>query len=155
MLDRRRQRKHRVLAQINVVPYIDVMLVLLVIFMITAPLLTQGVHVNLPKAKAQAISVRNRIPVIVSVDKQGQYFVNVSPTPKVPVTAEQLVNLVAAEEVLAKQQNYQRPVYVRGDAQANYGNVVQAMALLQTAGVKTVGLLTKSPDQQVIKNNDY
>lgn len=142
-----RRSRRRVLSEINVVPYIDVMLVLLVIFMITTPLLTQGVHVNLPKAKAQAITVKQHIPIVVTVDKMGRYYVNVSPTPSVPVTAEHLVNLVAAEEILAKQSNEQRPVYVKGDQAAVYGDVVRAMALLQKAGVAHVGLLTQSTKQ--------
>ena len=140
--------RQRVLSQINVVPYIDVMLVLLVIFMITAPLLTQGVHVNLPQAKSKVIPMKQHIPIIVTVDREGRYYVNVSPTPTIPVTAQQLVNLIAAEEVVAKQENRKSPVYVKGDAQASYGHVVQAMALLQQAGVGQIGLLTRSVDQQ-------
>lgn len=147
MRNSRRSARRRVLSEINVVPYIDVMLVLLVIFMITTPLLTQGVHVNLPKAQAQSIAVKKHIPIVVTVDKMGRYYVNVSPTPSVPVTANQLVNLIAAEEILAKQDNEARPVYVKGDQAAVYGDVVQAMALLQRAGVAHVGLLTQSTKQ--------
>ncbi len=143
----RRGMHRRMLSEINVVPYIDVMLVLLVIFMITTPLLTQGVHVNLPKAQAQAITIKKQIPIVVTVDKMGHYYVNISPTPSVPVTASQLVNLVAAEEILAKQEQRTRPVYVKGDTLSVYGDVVQAMALLQKAGVQHVGLLTKSVQQ--------
>ncbi|OGT30332.1 MAG: protein TolR [Gammaproteobacteria bacterium RIFCSPHIGHO2_12_FULL_35_23] len=151
---RRRSQRRHLLSEINIVPYIDVMLVLLIIFMITAPLLSQGVHVNLPKANANTISVKNTIPIIITVDKAGNYYVNVSPTPNIPVTAQQLINLVAAEEVVAEQENNKRPVYVKGDTDASYGEVVQAMALLQTAGVKTVGLLTKNPDEQESSMND-
>ena len=143
----RRRRGRRALSEINVVPYIDVMLVLLVIFMITAPLLTQGVNVKLPQAKAKAIATRKQVSMIVTVDKEGRYYVNVSPTPSVPLTSEQLVTLVAAEEQVAKESNKTRPVYVKGDTQATYGEVVKVMSFLQKAGVSGVGLLTQNPKQ--------
>lgn len=140
----RRRNRQRILSEINVVPYIDVMLVLLIIFMITAPLLMQGVNVKLPTSKTKAVPLQHRIPIIVSVNKQGQFFVNVSPTPTVPVSAQQLFNLTAAEFILAKQAQHPRPVFVKGDKDVNYGRVVLAMALLQKAGAKSVGLLTQS-----------
>jgi len=146
---RKQRARRRILAEINVVPYIDVMLVLLIIFMITAPMLTQGVKVNLPNANAQSM-VDNQIPVIVTVDRLGQYYVNLSPTPEVPVDAQQMVNLVAAELIVAKQKNQVLPVYVKGDKDADYGTVVGAMVLLQQAGAETVGLLTRTPDEQNI-----
>jgi len=145
---RLRKKGRRAMSQINVVPYIDVMLVLLIIFMITAPLLTQGVQVSLPNAKANPIPLKRQEPIVVSVDKAGRYYVNVSPTPDVPVDAQQLLNLVAAEEVLAKQENRNRPVFVKGDQDANYGKVVAAMVLLQRAGAKSIGLLTKIPPRE-------
>jgi biopolymer transport protein TolR len=149
---RSKQSRRRLLAEINVVPYIDVMLVLLVIFMITTPLLSQGVHVNLPKARAKAITMKKQLPIVVTVDKQGRYYVNVSPTPAVPVTSQQLVNLIAAEEAVNKQAGHHVPVYVKGDTAVNYGSVVDAMVLLQKAGVSQVGLLTKSPQTIKVKH---
>ena len=136
--------RRRVLSEINVVPYIDVMLVLLVIFMITAPLLTQGVHVNLPQVKSKAIPVKKQIPVIVSIDKRGQLYANVSSTPAAPLTPQQLFNLVAAQLLIAKREHHPRPVFVKGDKQVDYGRNMQTIALLQKAGAPSVGLLTKN-----------
>lgn len=141
-----RKRDHRLLAEINVVPYIDVMLVLLVIFMITAPLLTQGVNVNMPQAKAKILDNQDQAPIIVTVDKQGNMFLNISATPNIPMTPQQLAVRVAAELQLAQQQGTQRSVLVKGDQDANYGNVVTAMAILQQAGASNIGLMTQQPD---------
>lgn len=133
----------RPMSDINVVPFIDVMLVLLVIFMITTPLLTQGVKVELPKTSASAMSEQQKEPLIVTVDSQGNYYLNLSDKPNQPVTARILSHLVSTQ--LAGQQGaeQQRPVLVRGDKNANYGKVVEAMVLLQQAGAKSVGLITE------------
>ncbi len=139
---RRRNRK-RVIADINVVPYIDVMLVMLVIFMITAPLLNQGVDVELPTADAEPLDSDKPDPVILSVDASGRYFLNVGGEPEQPIDAETLVTRVAA--VLRN-----RPaavVMVRGDARVDYGVVVAAMSLLQQAGAARVGLVTEPPEE--------
>lgn len=137
-----RQRR-KPMSEINVVPYIDVMLVLLVIFMITAPLLTQGVKVELPQASAEPIPPEEREPLVVSVDAQGQYFINVGGDPDSPVDGETIAARVAA--VLRRQPT--TPVYVRGDSRVDYGSVVKAMALLQGAGAPSVGLITESPEE--------
>jgi biopolymer transport protein TolR len=137
-----RLKTKKPLAEINVVPYIDVMLVLLVIFMITAPLLTQGINVNLPKAQAKAIVAKNNLPVIVSVDRAGHYYLNTEPQPTKPISAVELMTQIAARVQIAKQQHKQLPVYVKGDRNVDYGKVVQAMVLLQHAGAQDVGLLT-------------
>lgn len=132
------------IAEINVVPFIDVMLVLLVIFMITTPLLTQGVKVSLPKTEAKALPQNQKEPVIVTVDAAGRYYLNLSSKPEQPVTARVLTNLVT--NVLrgnGQEQEQQRPVLVRGDRNANYGKIVEAMVLLQQAGAKGVGLITQ------------
>lgn len=139
-----RQRR-RPIAEINVVPYIDVMLVLLVIFMITTPLLTQGVKIDLPQAQAQSIDPEEQEPLIISVDQQGQYYLNVADDPKQPMPAEALATRVAAEIQIAQQAGKKRTVLVKGDNHANYGQVVQAMVLLQRAGAGSVGLMT-TPD---------
>lgn len=149
-----RRPGRRIMSSINVVPYIDVMLVLLVIFMITAPLMTQGVHVSLPNAQAKAISIKKQIPVVVSVDQQGRYYVNLSPTPAVPVNSQQLVNLIAAEMMLAKERHQRQAVFIKGDKNVDYGQVVQAMVLMQKAGASHIGLLTKTPINQPEVQND-
>jgi biopolymer transport protein TolR len=132
------------LSEINVVPYIDVMLVLLVIFMITAPLLTQGVNVDLPHAKAKTLSAKQKVPIVVSVDAQGRYFLNIGKQPLKPIHAEALMSTVNQQLQIAKKAHYKRPVYVKGDRSVDYGKVIHAMVLLQRAGADNVGLITRS-----------
>lgn len=138
--------KKRPMAEINVVPYIDVMLVLLVIFMVTAPLLNQGVKVDLPKASAQTIPPKEQEPVIVSVDATGQYYLNIADKPNEIIDVTTLVNRVAMTLQAAQQQGQIRQVFVKGDKKVNYGSVVQAMVLLQQAGAQSVGLITEQPE---------
>jgi biopolymer transport protein TolR len=137
--------RRRPIAEINVVPYIDVMLVLLVIFMITTPLLSQGVKVDLPKAQAQALSAKKSEPIIVSVDAQGNYYLNIASNPAQPIPAITLKKRVAAELAASAQSDQQRPVLVKGDKNVDYGKVVQAMVMLQQAGAESVGLMTETP----------
>jgi len=139
---RQRTRK-RPMAEINVVPYIDVMLVMLVIFMITAPLLTQGVKVDLPEASAEPIEDPDNEPLVVSVDAGGNLYLNVGESPDDAITEEDLVQTVAA--VLRRQPK--KSVLVRGDHTVDYGVVVSAMVLLQQAGAPNVGLVTEPPEQ--------
>lgn len=141
----RRNRKGPI-AEINVVPYIDVMLVLLVIFMITAPLLSQGVQVNLPQASAKPLTAKEKEPIIVSVDASGNYYLNISANPSQPIDAVALTNQVTAELQTSNQSSSQRPVLIKGDQSVDYGKVMQAMVLLQRAGAETVGLITKPPE---------
>lgn len=143
------KRTRRSLSDINVVPYIDVMLVLLVIFMITAPLLTQGVEVKLPEAQTKAIAADDDIPLIVTVDRQGFYYLNMSETPTVPMTPDQLSVRVAAELQLSLQRQHPKHVYVKGDAGVDYGKVMMVMALLQQAGADNIGLMTQPIHQHV------
>lgn len=133
----------RPMADMNVVPFIDVMLVLLVIFMITTPLLTQGVKVDLPKTQAKALTEQEKEPLIVTVDAGGLFYLNLADNPSQPITPRTLSFL--ANTHLKSQQNTaeQRPVLVRGDKGANYGKVMEAMVLLQQAGAKSVGLITQ------------
>lgn len=130
------------MSEINVVPYIDVMLVMLVIFMITAPLLNQGVEVDLPQATAEPLSPEQQDPLVVSVDREGRMFVNVGGDPDVPVDAETLI--LRASAVIRQRPNV--AVMVRGDRHVDYGSVVTAMTLLQQAGAPSIGLVTE-PDQ--------
>ncbi len=139
---RHRNRK-RPMSEINVVPYIDVMLVLLIIFMITAPLLSQGVKINLPQVPSEALPANDNDPVIISVDAAGNFFINYGENQDQPVSPDVLVNRVGA---LIKYRP-KLPILVKGDAGVNYGRVVQAMALLQGAGVKGIGLITEPPEQ--------
>lgn len=147
-MPRQRNRKGP-MADINVVPYIDVMLVLLVIFMITAPLLTQGINVELPRASAKALPPQNDLPLIISVDTAGHYYLNVNAEPKLPISARQLMTQVAARLQLAHEQHKKLAVYVKGDRFVNYGKVVSAMALLQKAGAHSVGLITQDKQSPV------
>lgn len=147
----RSRRTRRSVAEINVVPYIDVMLVLLVIFMITAPLLTQGVKINMPQADAKPIKSVSQTPIIVSVDKSGNFYLNIMSKPDVPLDAEKMATRVAAELAIAKEKGTTKNVLVKGDRDVNYGAVINAMAILQRAGVDEIGLLTKQPKQKTMK----
>lgn len=129
------------MSQINVVPYIDVTLVLLVIFIITAPLLTQGVKVELPQASSEPLSRQDSEPLVVTVDARGNLYLNVGEASGRPVDAETLVNRVAA----VLRYRPATPVLVRGDRNVAYGSIVTAMALLQRAGAPSVGLMTEPP----------
>lgn len=139
---KKRMRNKGPMSEINVVPYIDVMLVLLVIFMITAPMLSQGVTVDLPKAASENLQTTDKEPIIVSVNVEGQYFLNIHDNPEVPIEPQALVLRVAAELQLAKESNQKMHVLVKGDQGVAYGKVVVAMGLLKKAGAEQVGLLT-------------
>ena len=136
-------KKRKLMAEINVVPYIDVMLVLLIIFMVTAPLLTQGIKVDLPKAGAEPIDdVPNHPPLVVSVDAEGNLFINVGDDEDEPATGRDIVARVAA--VLRNRPD--TPVLVKADRAVAYGNVVGAMVLLQQGGADKVGFITDPLD---------
>lgn len=141
--------RQKPISEINVVPYIDVMLVLLVIFMITAPMLSQGVTVDLPKAASQNLPTTDREPIIVSVDRTGSFFLNINETPEAVIAPQALMVRVAAELQLAKQTHQTLNVLVKGDQGVEYGKVIAAMSLLKQAGAEQVGLLTDSPGQPV------
>ena len=134
----RRLRTRKLKSEINVVPYIDVMLVLLIIFMITAPLLNLGVDINLPQSNARAVETK-KDPVIVSVDAAGGYTIKLPDASKKSVDAAQL----DAEVRALVKANPQLSVFVAGDGKASYATVYQAMVLLQQAGVEQVGLMSK------------
>ena len=139
---RQRIRK-RPMSEINVVPYIDVMLVLLVIFMITAPLLSQGVRVDLPQVPSKPLPQQNQDPVIVSVDRSGDFYISFGENRDKPVSPNDLVNRIGA---LLKYRSG-IPVYVKGDKNVPYGRVVELMVILQGAGVPSVGMITEPPEQ--------
>ena len=135
-----RKRRFGQVNEINVVPYIDVMLVLLVIFMVTAPLLTEGVNVELPQASAKPISSQETIPFIVHVDVEGQYYLNQNNEENVTLRDIQL----KAAAVLTV--NPDTLFLVRGDANVDFDSVIQAMVALHSAGVDDVGLVTRNPN---------
>lgn len=134
-----RKRRFVQVNEINVVPYIDVMLVLMVIFMVTAPLLTEGVNVELPKASAKPISSQQTIPFVVHVNVEGQYFLNQNNQDNVTLRD---IQLKAAAVLTAKPDTL---FLVRGDANVEFDSVIQAMVALQSAGVDDVGLVTRNP----------
>lgn len=134
--------RRKPMSEINVVPYIDVMLVLLVIFMITAPLLTQGVAVELPQADSEAMTGDTDEPLVVTVTKEGDYYLNVGDKVDDPIDHQLLVTKVAA----VLRHKPKTPIYVRGDTNVEYGKVVVAMSLLQKAGAPSVGLITEAPE---------
>jgi biopolymer transport protein TolR len=137
----RRKRTRKLKSEINVVPYIDVMLVLLIIFMITAPLLNLGVDIELPQAQAKAIQTQTD-PIVVSVDATGGYTLRLRDGARESVDADALVAKVGA----FVGQNPDVAVYVAGDGKASYETVYQAMVLLQGAGVERIGLMSKPPE---------
>lgn len=139
--------KRRPMSDINVVPYIDVMLVLLVIFMITAPLLTTGVEVDLPQATAEPMDKDADEPVIVTVNKEGDYYLNIGENPDKPIDDDAMITLTAA--VLRHKPG--TPVMIRGDGRVEYSKVVYAMTLLQSAGAPSVGLITDAPKPRKTK----
>ncbi len=136
-------QKRKLMGEINVVPYIDVMLVLLIIFMVTAPLLTQGIEVDLPEAGAEPIeSEPNEVPIVLSVDSEGNLFINIGDDEDAPQSSKEIVARTAA--VLRNRPA--APVLVKADRAVPYGNVVGAMVLLQQAGADKVGFVTDPLD---------
>ena len=129
------------MSDINVVPYIDVVLVLLVIFMVTAPLITQGVKVNLPQARAGGIPSPTVASVVISIDQVGDFYLDVGQDKHLPVTDKTLYDRIRT----VLENNRETPVLVRADSEVNYGRVVRAMVVAQAAGAPNVGLITAPP----------
>jgi len=140
---RKSRLRRRPMSEINVVPYIDVMLVLLVIFMVTAPLITQGVKVELPRADAEVISAETSEPIVITVDQFGDLYLDLGEEKNLPVDPETL--MVRLSAVLKYNPN--APIMVKGDAAVDYGRVVEAMVLAQAAGAPSVGLITVPPER--------
>ncbi|RCL45391.1 MAG: protein TolR [Candidatus Thioglobus sp.] len=139
-------RRRKPMSQINVVPYIDVMLVLLVIFMVTAPMFNQGVQVDLPQAPSEPIKefMQQQEPLIVSVDALGKIYINKSASPNKALTGDEFRQAII--QVLANSE--QKQAYVKGNHDLNYGSVVEVMVILQQAGVPSVGLITQPERDQ-------
>jgi biopolymer transport protein TolR len=137
----RRNRK-RLVSEINVVPYIDVMLVLLVIFMVTAPMLTPGVPIELPEASTEPLPVdTDEEPLVISMNGNGELFINIGGNGETPVTLGVIKDRVM--KVLAAKPG--TPVQLRGDQGLDYGNVMEVMAALQGVGVTSIGLVAETP----------
>jgi len=144
------RRGKKLVAEMNVVPYIDVMLVLLIIFMITAPMLTQGIKVDLPKAAAEPLPedlMRQHQPLILSVDSSGQYYLNIGEDEETALDESVIVERVAT--VLGREP--QTPVLVKADTNVPYGRVVNGMVLLQEAGAEKVGFITDPAEARTNK----
>ena len=137
----RRRARLRPMAEINVVPYIDVMLVLLIIFMVTAPMLMQGVQVDLPRAKTEPVDNQDSEPLIVSINARGQLFLNLG------AQDDQILSLATVRQRVGAviRRSPDKPVLVWGDRAVPYGEVVALMAALQDAGATGVGLVTEDP----------
>jgi biopolymer transport protein TolR len=141
----RTKGKRRLMAEINVVPYIDVMLVLLIIFMITAPLLTQGISVDLPNAPAAQLDpelLKDNEPLVLSVDRDGKFYLNIGDDEEAPI--DDAVVVERASAVLRR--NAQTPVLVKADESVPYGRVVTGAVLLQQAGASKIGFQTDPAD---------
>jgi biopolymer transport protein TolR len=130
-------RKRRLMGEINVVPYIDVMLVLLIIFMVTAPMLSQGVKVDLPKAGGEAIEPDHLEALVLSIDRDGRFYLNLG-NPDVAQSDERIEELAS----IALRREPERPVLVKADRTVDYGRVVEGMVLLQRSGAQKVGFAT-------------
>ncbi len=136
---RRQKKKHALNAEINVVPYIDVMLVLLIIFMVTAPLLTEGVKLDLPQASADPVDAKDTEPLIVSMDVDGRYYLNIGGDDLTAITADDVHTRVT--KILRS--NPQKMILVRGDKNVTYQQIISLMTLIQSAGAPSVGLVTE------------
>ncbi len=134
---RRQRRRHQPMAEINVTPFVDVMLVLLIIFMVAAPLLTVGVPVELPKTKAKALQ-GDKEPLTITVNNDGKVFLQ---------ETEIDLNEIVAKLLAIAKGGYNERIYVRGDAQVNYGAVMKVMGTISAAGFKSIGLVTQQEDK--------
>ena len=132
-------KRRNLISDINVVPYIDVMLVLLVIFMISAPLMVQGIQVNLPEASSEALPVKNNEPLIISIDQEGKIFLETESTKNQSLTLSELNSFVS--RIFEASPNMQ--VVIRGDASVAYQRVMVVMAELQSAGASDIGLISQ------------
>jgi biopolymer transport protein TolR len=136
-----RKKERRLMGEINVVPYIDVMLVLLIIFMITAPLLTQGISVDLPAVGAEPLDpdlLRENEPLVLSVDREGMFYLNISDDPDAPVDEQTVIDATAA----VIRRNAETPVLVKADENVPWGRLARGMVLLTQAGAANVGMIT-------------
>jgi biopolymer transport protein TolR len=144
MKRKERRSRRRPMSEINVVPYIDVMLVLLVIFMVTAPLISQGVKVDLPQAEAQPQPAEDQPPVVIHIDQFGDIYLDLGDARPLPVDQQLLFERL--EGVLSAAPETQ--VMVRADTVVPYGRVIEAMVAAQAAGAPSLGLVTQPPPEE-------
>ncbi|MDP6917068.1 MAG: protein TolR [SAR86 cluster bacterium] len=136
-----RRRRRTLLSEINVVPYIDVMLVLLVVFMIAAPLMVQGVLVNLPETLSEPLPREKSDPLIISIKSEGTFFLETQATKNTPLGLDEIS--IQVEKILKANPSLQ--VVVRGDGGVKYQKVMELMSVLQASGAEDVGLITQPP----------
>ena len=136
-------RKRKLVSDINVVPYIDVMLVLLVVFMVSAPLMVQGILLNLPEASNEPLPREQQDPLNISVDSKGQFYLEIQSSQNEPLALIQLSEKISS--ILKVNPSLQ--VVVRGDGQVEYQRIISLMSELQNTGVDNVGLIT-SPSRK-------
>ena len=137
------RKRRNLLSEINVVPYIDVMLVLLVVFMIAAPLMVQGILINLPETTSEPLPREKNDPLIISIRSDGVFFLETQSSKNLPLTLQDLSTQVT--KILTLNPSLQ--VFVRGDGSVKYQQVMELMSALQVSGAKNVGLITKPPIQ--------
>ena len=136
-------------ADINIVPYIDVMLVLLVIFMMTTPIIEQGVEVDLPEAPATMVEYEDQQPTVITIDKDGNYYINSMMDPGIedPGTTEVVSLNIVVNQVLARREIWpDMQVFVRGDVDADFGKVLGVIAELEYKGIEKLGFMTENPN---------
>ncbi len=133
------RKRKKLMAEINVVPYIDVMLVLLVIFMITAPLITAGIKVDLPNADGKPLDTNDETPLIASINKDGLYYLSVGDDEETAMPLNDLVTLVKAQREVSPK----IMVFVNADESVKYGKVVRLFAALQSAGIDNASLMVE------------
>jgi len=141
-MNQRPRKRMKPMSDINVVPYIDVMLVLLIVFMITAPLMTQGINVELPKVISDPMFLKNNEPLLVSIGKKGKYYLELGGKRN---SASSLEEVEKAVKIILKRKP-KTPVLVNGDRRVPYGAVIELLNALQKANVPNVGLLTEPPE---------
>lgn len=139
------KKRRNLVADINVVPYIDVMLVLLVVFMVAAPLMIQGIVLNLPEVTNQVLPREKEDPLIISVDSEGTFFLEVQSTQNDALSPEELANQI--KKILKVNPRLQ--VVVRGDGKVEYQKIMELMSVLQSAGAEDVGLITQPPKRKL------
>jgi biopolymer transport protein TolR len=147
MIELPRRSRPNINADINIVPYIDVMLVLLVIFMMTTPIIEQGVEIDLPQAEASMVEYTKDQPTVITIDRQGDYYINSleDATAEMTEEGEKVSINVAVNRVIARLQIWpEMKVFVRGDRNVDYGSVVELMAVLGRNGVEKVGIITET-----------
>ena len=136
-------------ADINIVPYIDVMLVLLVIFMMTTPIIEQGIEVDLPEAPATMVEYEDQQPTEITIDKDGNYYINSMMDPGIedPGNTEVVSLNVVVNQVLARREIWpDMQVFVRGDVEADFGKVLGVIAELEYKGIEKLGFMTENPN---------